>query len=174
MYQDYLRIFEGDTYDRNLLHSQFTGSELPRNITSIGPKLLMVFDSDNSNNQRGFKARIMIEDAIRFNATHNCTIDDPCSVNEGNCILDGHCEGGLKCGLDNCPQQSGHMDGTNCCYDYCGQFLDLDNGTLDFDMPYGNYYGDMQECSWYLQAPIDHILSLEFLNFKVCHQQPVI
>ena len=126
-------------------------------FTSLGPKMLVVFDSDHEGVNGGFMAIFNFEEA-NPNATYPCSVDDPCNVDEGHCYYDGQCAGTLKCGQNNCPQDSS----INCCYDYCGQFLDMENGILDFYSYY--FYEDMQECSWHIQVAKNQIVSMEFFG----------
>ena len=112
---------------------------------------------------KGFKAKIIFEEANKDNTTNACTVLDPCSINEGHCHYDGQCSGTLRCGQNNCPQNSNH--GTNCCYDYCGQFLDMENGTLDYNLPVR--YEAMQECSWLIEVTNSHIIYVEFITIEV-------
>ena len=170
---DYVRIFDGDNYGKLHLMAQLTGSSLPSDTSSIRSQMMIVFDSainpkSIGSNGRGFKASIIFEEANTDNKTNACTILNPCHINEGHCHYDGQCYGSLRCGHNNCPQNSDH--GTNCCYDYCGQFLDMENGMLDFFNPLGTFYEDMQECSWLIQVEKDHLISLEFLAFAVSYQ----
>ena len=166
---DYVRIFDGDSYGQLHLMAQLTlaGGYLPSNISTVRSKMLIVFDSDRSRNTRGFKANIFFEEANTDNKTNACTVLNPCHINEGHCHYDGQCYGTLRCGHNNCPQNSDH--GTNCCYDYCGQFLDMENGVLDFFNPLGTFYEDMQECSWLIQVEKDHLISLEFKIIDVSY-----
>ena len=167
---DYVRIFDGDSYDRSHLMAQLTGSSLPSNMSTVRSQMFIVFDSEYKFfDRRGFKANIFFEEANTDNITNACTVLNPCHINEGHCHYDGQCYGSLRCGRNNCPQNSDH--GTNCCYDYCGQFLDVNTGILDYHMPHGEYYQDMQECSWLIQVEKDHLISLEFLGeFHVSFQ----
>ena len=162
---DYVRIFDGYDYGKLHLMAQLTGSSLPSDTSTIRSQMMIVFDSainpkSIGSNGRGFKASIIFEEANTDNKTNACTILNPCHINEGHCHYDGQCYGSLRCGHNNCPQNSDH--GTNCCYDYCGQFLDMNTGTLDYHMPHGTYYQDMQSCSWFIQVEKDHLISLEF------------
>ena len=131
---DYVRIFDGDSYGKSYLIAQLTGSSLPSDMSTVRSQMLIVFDSDyNPSIQgfgRGFKARIIFEEANTDNKTNACTVLNPCHINEGHCHYDGQCYGTLRCGQNNCPQNSNY--GTNCCYDYCRQFLDMANGILDY------------------------------------------
>ena len=158
---DYVRIFDGDSYNKSHLMAQLTGSSLPSDMSTVRSQMLIVFDSD-SNNGRGFKANIIFEEANTDNITNACTVLNPCHINEGHCHYDGQCYGTLRCGHNNCPQNSDH--GTNCCYDYCGQFLDMNIGVLDYYMPHGAWYQDRQSCSWLIQVEKDHLISLEFMG----------
>ena len=150
--------------------AQLTGSSLPSDISTVRSQMLIVFDSNGDYNiRRGFKASIIFEEANTDNKTNACTVLNPCHINEGHCHYDGQCYGTLRCGHNNCPQNSDH--GTNCCYDYCGQFLDMENGILDYYMPHGTYYQDMQECSWLIQVEKHQLISLEFIDrFDVSYQ----
>ena len=164
-YNDYVRIFDGDSYGKSYLIAQLTGSSLPSDMSSVRSQMLIVFDSARAGFGGNFKASIIFEEANTDNKTNACTVLNPCHINEGHCHYDGQCYGSLRCGHNNCPQNSDH--GTNCCYDYCGQFLDMNTGILDYYFPYTNLYGDMQECSWLIQVEKDHLISLEFLAFSV-------
>ena len=157
---DYVRIFDGDSYGKSHLMAQLTGSSLPSNMSTVRSQMLIVFDSDYFGYRRGFKANIFFEEANTDNITNACTVLNPCHINEGHCHYDGQCYGTLRCGDNNCPQNSDHR--TNCCYDYCGQFLDMENGMLDFYYPLGTLYEDMLECAWLIQVEEDQLISLEF------------
>ena len=134
--------------------------------------MLIVFDTSDyewSTPGPGFKASIIFEEANTDNKTNACTVLNPCQINEGHCHYDGQCYGTLRCGQNNCPQNSDH--GTNCCYDYCGQFLDMENGILDYYLPHGTQYQDMQSCSWLIGVEKDSLISLEFIGkFDVSYQ----
>ena len=112
-----------------------------------------------------FNAIIFFEEGVTDNISNVCTVINPCDINEGHCHYDGQCHGSLRCGKNNCPQNSDH--GTNCCYDYCGKFLDMENGILDFYLPDGNYYKTMDECSWLIQVADNNTISLEFVDVDV-------
>ena len=164
-YSDYVRIFDGDSYGKSHLMAQLTGHSLP-SISTVKSQMLIVFDSYHDYYpglvRRGFKASIIFEEANTDNKTNACTVLNPCHINEGHCHYDGQCYGTLRCGHNNCPQNSDH--GTNCCYDYCGQFYDKENGIIDYWYPHGDWYGDMQECSWLIQVEKGHLISMEFLG----------
>ena len=168
---NFVRIFDGDSYGILHLMAQLSGSSLPLDMSTVrSQKMLIVFDTYSSNEYvgRGFKANIIFEETNTDNITNACTVVNPCNINEGHCHYDGQCYGSLRCGHNNCPQNSDH--GTNCCYDYCGQFLDMNTGILNYHMPHGKFYQDMQSCSWLIQVEKNHIISLEFLEFSVSFQ----
>ena len=162
---DHVRIYDGNSYRRVHLISQLTGTmSHPSNFSSVDSEMLIVFDTDEGNTyKKGFKANIFFEEANTDNATNACTVLDPCNIDEGHCHYDGQCYGSLRCGQSNCPQNSDHGI-TNCCYDYCGQFLDMESGILNFLWPKGTLYEDMQECSWLIQVAEDHLISVEFIG----------
>ena len=171
---DYVRIFDGYDYGKLHLMAQLTGSSLPSDTSTIRSQMMIVFDSAINpwyieSNGRGFKASIIFEEANTDNKTNACTILNPCHINEGHCHYDGQCYGSLRCGHNNCPQNSDH--GTNCCYDYCGQFLDMNTGILDYYRPHENFfYQNMQSCSWLIQVEKDQSISLEFTGIDVSYQ----
>ena len=169
MKDDYVRIFDGSSYSREHMIRQLKGSiTSPFNFSSVDSKMLILFDAEERefNFNKGFKANIFFEEDPD-NATNACTVLDPCKINEGHCQYDGQCVEGLRCGQDNCTQNLDH-GGTNCCYDYCGQFLDMESGVLDYyfhySNPKGTSYEDMQECSWLIQVEEDHLISVEFIG----------
>ena len=47
--------------------------------------------------------------------TGQCTIDNPCKENNGDCDNDDECEGTLKCGKNNCLGD-GFLPDDDCCY----------------------------------------------------------
>ena len=164
---DYVRIFDGNNYGKTYLLSQLTGSNLPSNVSSLSSKMLVIFDSDYLHwHLTGFKATFITEKLQNNtnNTTNVCTVSNPCDINEGHCYYDGQCHGSLRCGDHNCPQESGYNNGMNCCYDYCGQFLDVANGILDFHEPHGETYKDMEECTWNLAVDGNHTITIEFYD----------
>ena len=45
-----------------------------------------------------------------------CTVSTPCGKGDGDCDFDEDCLGNLKCGNDNCEQETGSFDlGDDCC-----------------------------------------------------------
>ena len=171
---DTVRIFDDGYYDLNHLMAQLDGSTLPSSILSVGHQMLIVFLSDYSDTKRGFKANIIIEDANVDNATNVCTVTNPCDINQGHCHYDGQCAGVLRCGQSNCPHNSGYSYDTNCCYDYCGQFLDMATGVLRYPNV-GEQYDNMQNCSWLIEVASDQIIAVEltFLGVSCRHTNNV-
>ena len=160
---DYVRIFDGDSYGQLHLMAQLTGSSIPSIVATVRSQMLIVFDSNwDGAKERGFKANITFRETNTDNKTNACTVLNPCQINEGHCHYDGQCYGTLRCGHNNCPQNSYY--GKNCCYDYCGQFLDMNTGILDYYRPHATRYQDMQSCSWLIKVEKDHLISLEFLG----------
>ena len=45
VYNDYLRLFDGDSYNRKYLINQLTGTSLPSDVSSVASKMLITFDS---------------------------------------------------------------------------------------------------------------------------------
>ena len=45
-----------------------------------------------------------------------CTLENPCSVDEGDCDSHDVCQGSLVCGLNNCPKLLGYDSVDDCCY----------------------------------------------------------
>ena len=80
---------------------------------------------------------VIFENENTDNTTNSCTILKPCGINEGFCHYHGQSLGSLRRGQNKCSQDSDH--GTKCCYNYCDQFLDIENKILDFYFPYPNY-----------------------------------
>ena len=116
----------------------------------------------------GFYAKISKASANNRdpNATF-CTITNPCKENEGHCYHDQHCQKGLLCGLRNCPLALGYANDTNCCYEPCNDWLDLENGILT-SPNYPNYYPTNTECAWTIGAPQhSQIVKVQFVDFEV-------
>ena len=57
-----------------------------------------------------------------FGGNSCCTKDEPCALNEGDCDTDAECQGGLKCGNNNCVGYG--FDSTDdCCVGKYGRCL---------------------------------------------------
>ena len=96
-----------------------------------------------------------------------CTFTNPCKANEGHCYHDQQCHKGLLCGHSNCPLALGYANDTNCCYEHCNDWLDLENGILTSpNYPYS--YPIRTECAWTISAPQhSQIVKVQFLDFEV-------
>ena len=96
-----------------------------------------------------------------------CTVTNPCKADEGHCYHDQQCHMGLRCGLRNCPLAMGYANETNCCYDFCNSWLDLENGLLT-SQNYHSNYPTHKECSWTISAPQQNqIVKLRFVDLQV-------
>ena len=114
----------------------------------------------------GFFAKIRKTSARDPLATF-CTVTNPCKANEGHCYHDQQCHKGLLCGLRNCPLDLGYANDTNCCYEPCNDWLDLENGILT-SPNYPNSYPANTECSWTIHAPQhNQIVKVQFVDFGV-------
>ena len=174
---DYLRIFDGNEYGKKFLMSQLTGSNVPLNVpfvSSFSSAMLIVFDSDFKDNLKGFNATIIITERSNYtnNSSNVCTVSNPCVISEGHCHYDGQCKGSLRCGVNNCLQEAGYVNGTNCCYDYCEQFLDLATGILDYYHP--EHHGDMEYCTWSIHVANNMTITLEPLELQVICQVEIV
>ena len=164
---DYLRIFDGNAYERKYQIEQLNGVALPANVSSLGPQMYIVFDADFGSedyiNYRGFKAKI-VHEQIKQNNRTICTVANPCDIHKGHCQYDGQCADSLKCGTNNdCPQSSGYDVSTNCCHDHCAQFLTMENGTFGTLTYYWShtYYPDMEDCSWPIKVAENQIINVQ-------------
>ena len=165
---DYIKLFDGNSTDKVYLMADLLGDGyMPSNVQSVSHQLTVRFFTDWSDTGAGFKAKILIQDGPRDKAVNACSVANPCHVNQGHCFYDGQCIGNLRCGKNNCLTESGHGSNTNCCYDYCGQWLNISAGTLT-SPNYPNYYENMMTCSWMITSSIaDNILRIEFDDFRV-------
>ena len=56
-FYDYMEFFDGDTEEHHLIEERMCGNvSLPQTIESTGQKLMVVFHSDKSVNDKGFEA----------------------------------------------------------------------------------------------------------------------
>ena len=138
----------------------------PLDFQSVSHQLTVRFFTDRANTAAGFKAKILIQDGPRDKAVNACSVADPCHVNQGHCFYDGQCIGDIRCGKNNCPPELGYDSDTNCCYDYCSQWLNMTAGTLTSPR-YPNRYENMITCSWMIASSASSILKIEFEFFKV-------
>lgn len=56
MLYDYMEFFDGDTEEHHLIRKRMCGRHDPQIIESTGQKLMVVFNSDKSENYKGFRA----------------------------------------------------------------------------------------------------------------------
>ena len=147
---DYLRIYEGNSTDSNLL-AELTGFEIPANVTRCrGNQMHVVFSSNSGWTYSGFKANIHVSE-------YGCTSSCPCGVDEGHCESNNQCLSGLACGYDNCKAELGYLNGRNCCYNttaYCSEFLSGENGNWTIQTPFDNPNEVVKEveCQWYIDG----------------------
>lgn len=55
-FYDYMEFFDGDTEEHLQIGNRFCGRNYPQTVESTGQKLLVVFNSDKSENYKGFRA----------------------------------------------------------------------------------------------------------------------
>ena len=138
-------------------------------ITSSANEMHVTFSSDNKV-ATGFFAEIHQTLAQERDPLATfCTESNPCKANEGHCYHVRQCQKGLQCGRKNCPAALGYDNDTNCCYELCNDWLDLENGDLT-SFGYTNNYGYPRntECSWTINAAHQNqIVRLQFEDFKV-------
>ena len=166
-----LRIYDGNSSWNDLLaHAYDTDYGNVYNdiqiVASSGNNMYVRFSAD-SYVAPGFFAKIIktpLNDKDP-NATF-CTITKPCKANEGHCYHDEQCAKGLNCGRNNCPASLGYANNTNCCYELCTQWLDLENGIIT-SPNYPNEYPPSTECSWTITALQNQIVRLQFEEFSV-------
>ena len=166
-YDTYLKLFDGNSTDKAYLMTDLLGKELvTTHFQSVSHQLTVRFFTNQGNTGAGFKAKILIQDGPRDKAVNACPVAEPCNVNQGHCFYDGQCNSNLRCGNNNCPTESGHGSNTNCCYDYCGQWLNISAGTLT-SPNYPNHYENMITCSWIIDSTVNSIIEIEFEEFNV-------
>lgn len=129
--------------------------------------MLVTFSTDHEWVNKGFFAKIYhVPDKEKDPISTFCTVTNPCRANEGNCYHDQQCFKGLKCGNRNCPIALGYANDTNCCYEHCNEWLDLDDGILT-SPNYPDIYPAHTECAWLLSAPQGQFVTLIFHDFNV-------
>ena len=166
---DYLSIYDGNSSDDSNLLGTLIGHNLPSKITSSGNQILVTFVSDHHSTDPGFLANIREQPKPSADPNaRNCSIADPCDPEEGHCQSDFECIGTHRCGENNCPL--GYLETTDCCYDYCGKWLDMENGTL-VSPNYPNKYDNSQVCDWLIVVAMTvagpRTITLEFIKFAV-------
>ena len=144
---DYIKLFDGNNTDNAYLMADLLGNGYtPQDGQSVSHQLTIRFYTDFVGTGAGFKAKILIQDGLREKAVNACSVANPCHGNQGHCFYDGQCIGDLRCGQNNCPAEIGYESDTNCCYDYCSQWLNMTAGTLT-SPSYPNRYENMIACS---------------------------
>ena len=148
---------------------------LPSNISSINNQLLITFTTDEwsqTYNNLGIRLKIHVDPLMSANLSADaCSITNPCLEKQGHCQSDDECKDYLKCGHNNCPAELGYHPQARCCYDYCSQWLDMDNGVLT-SAHYPDYYPGSLRCRTLITVGMTvagpRTITLEFLHFKVC------
>ena len=162
-----LRIYDGNSTKATLLSEVTGGYHSNIKVSSTGPQMFITFDSDDYFRWVGFHATFK-EDT--FAAQHPiikpCSQENPCQENEGQCYSHQQCSGTLKCGKNNCPTELGYEPEHDCCYDYCGQWLDMKKGTIT-SPEYPNPYNNDEACIWTISAEGNQTVLLHFLDFGV-------
>ena len=172
---DYVRVFDGNSSEELNLLTELSGLHypgedvFPSNVSSLSNELLITFTSDEMGRDNGFIAKIYVE-AFKnaYLSADACSLTNQCNVNEGHCQSDDECKGYLKCG-HNCPTELGYHTKTRCCYDYCSQWLDMENGILTSPR-YPNQYPKIR-CHTLITVGMTvagpRTITLQFLQFKV-------
>ena len=174
---DYVRVFDGNSSEELNLLTELSGRYapglhvFPSTVSSLSNELLITFTSDEYGRKNGFKAKIYIEPFQNANLSADaCSLTNQCNVDQGHCQSDDECKGYLKCGHNNCPAELGHHTKTRCCYDYCSQWLDMENGTLTSPW-YPQYYPEDFRCHTLITVGMTvagpRTITLQFLQFKV-------
>ena len=133
--------------------------------------MLVTFTSDERDYDTGFSLKINVDPWNEGNLSPGaCSITSPCRANQGHCQSDDECEDYLKCGHNNCPSDLGYNAKTRCCYDYCSQWLDMNNGILTSPW-YPNQHPRNFRCRTLITVGMTvagpRTMTLEFLQFKV-------
>ena len=162
---DVLRIYEGNSSEAELISEVSGGPHYNVKVSSTGPQMFITFDSDDAGYWAGFHATFQeVTFAPQDHVTKPCSQDNPCHESEGQCYSNEQCSGTLKCGKDNCVAEIGY--GHDCCYDYCEQWLDMENGIIT-SPEYPNQYNNQEECVWTISAEENQTILLNFLDFEV-------
>ena len=158
---DYLRMYDGNSSDANLL-AELTGYDIPANVSSCGNQMHVVFTSDGSVTRSGYYAKIHVHEDEDEGCTSSCL----CGVDEGHCESNNQCLSGLACGYDNCNPELGYENGTNCCYDPCFGLVDMESGMF-ISPNYPNSYQNNLQCTSLITAQHGKIITIEFNSFNV-------
>ena len=161
---DFIKLYDGNSTEQDYLIRELVGlGYTPSDVQSVSHQMTVWFYTNRFQTSTGFKANILIQNEPINNA---CSVANPCNVNQGNCFYDGQCNGDLKCGEKNCPIELGYDSDSNCCYDYCSQWLNMTAGTLT-SPNYPNWYENMITCSWRITSTADTVIKIVFNYFKV-------
>ena len=136
-------------------------------VSSSGNDMFVTFYSD-VDVDTGFFAKIHKTSTKNQDSLATfCTVTNQCRANEGHCYHHYQCQKGLLCGIKNCPLALGYDNDTNCCYEHCNDWLDLENGILTSpNYPYS--YPENTECAWTISAPQhSQIVKVQFVDFEV-------
>ena len=172
-----MKFFDGNIAKEPYLLSEVTGTfdlghhVFPSNVSSSSNKLLVNFVSDEFYRAHGFAVYIHVEPLINLELSGDaCSITNPCKIEHGHCQSDDECQGYLKCGYKNCPAELGYHPKARCCYDYCSQWLDMENGILTSPW-YPKMYPSEFRCRTLINVGMTvagpRTITLEFLHFKV-------
>ena len=168
-----MKLYDGNSSLHDLLAHAYVKTTLSyQNVMAVessGHDMFVTFSSAVIV-RTGFFAKIRKTSARDPLATF-CTVTNPCKANEGHCYHDQQCHKGLLCGLRNCPLALGYANDTNCCYEHCNDWLDLENGILTSpNYPYN--YPANTECAWTVSAPQhSQIVTVQFTDFEVNWKQ---
>ena len=183
---DYVRFFDGNSAKEVELLTEVSGyyrsghlrgnHVYPSPVSSSSNKLLVTFISDEQSRGNGFKVDIHVEPLMNASLSADaCSMAYPCKDKQGHCQSDDECQEYLKCGHNNCPAELGYHPKTRCCYDYCSQWLDMENRVLTSPW-YPNYYPKGIRCRTLITVGMTvggpRTITLEFLKFKVSNFSP--
>ena len=167
-----MNIYDSFNNFQELTMTPVDVSQIPENFTTVGKRMFVYWNSGPNITSFNVHAEIKAVNSTSFEDStlgddNYCSGSNLCQNNEGDCDFNNQCDYGLLCGNNNCPTESGHGSNTNCCYDYCGQWLNISAGTLT-SPNYPNYYENMMTCSWMITSSIaDNILRIDFDDFRV-------
>ena len=162
---DQLAIYDGKNQNAPVLR-KITGHLIQGDtvlVKSTKRDMFIRFQSDSVLSARGFQA-VFSYMPHGLGGQHFCSTSRLCEVDQGYCIGDHHCAGGLKCGIGNCPASLGFDYSVRCCYDpwwnSCPDSLNMETRTL-VSPHYPTYYEDNQHCEWLLQVNDSKAVTLE-------------
>lgn len=169
---DYIKLFDGNSTEKDYLMRDLFGygtgnGYIPSDVQSVSNQLTVKFFTNSEIEDKGFKARVRMINGPREKAVNACSVDNPCQVDQGHCFYDGQCLGNLRCGKTNCHKELGYDSDSNCCYDFCSQWLDMTAGTLT-SPNYPSPYENMITCSWLITSSSnDSIINIDFDPNKI-------